>query len=193
MTEANPMVWTEMQGPIRRFIRSRVGDGHVADDLTQEVMLKAQTHLADAPAEDRLTAWLFQIARNTVTDFYRSRRNRGQVTLDQVEEPPSPPAAAAADVTTELAACLRPMVGRLPRPYREAVELTEFGGLTQHALAGRLGISLSGAKSRVQRGREKLKAMLLDCCSIEVSRNGTVLDCERTDRSGRYCGGADKP
>ena len=193
MLEGETNVWTDIHGPIRRFIRNRVGDEHVADDLAQEVMLKAQTHLRNAPAEDRLAAWLFQIARNTVIDYYRSPRSRGPVTLDQVEEPTSPSAAAEADVTTELAACLRPMVQRLPQPYREAVQLTEFEGLTQQAVAERLGISLSGAKSRVQRGREKLKALLLDCCKIDVGRGGLVVDCERTERSVRYCGGADKP
>jgi RNA polymerase sigma-70 factor (ECF subfamily) len=59
------------------------------------------------------------------------------------------------------------IVDRLPEPYREALTLTAFEGLTQEELAKRLGISLSGAKSRVQRGREHLKRMLLDFCDRE--------------------------
>jgi RNA polymerase sigma-70 factor (ECF subfamily) len=81
------------------------------------------------------------------------------------------------------------MVERLPQPYREAVELAEFEGLTQRALADRLGISLSGAKSRVQRAREQLRTMLLDCCRIETDARGGVVDCQRTERSDGYCGG----
>lgn len=71
---------------------------------------------------------------------------------------------------------LRPMVEALPDPYREALQLTEYQGLTQQELAQRAGISLSGAKSRVQRAREKLKALLLDCCHFELDRRGGIID-----------------
>jgi RNA polymerase sigma-70 factor (ECF subfamily) len=68
------------------------------------------------------------------------------------------------------------MVDRLPEPYREAIILTEYEGRTQKELAEYLGISLSGAKSRVQRAREKLKIMLLECCYFEFDRRGKVID-----------------
>ena len=68
------------------------------------------------------------------------------------------------------------MVESLPADYREALILTEYEGLTQRALAERLGLSFSGAKSRVQRAREKLKAMLLDCCHFEFDRFGKIID-----------------
>jgi RNA polymerase sigma-70 factor (ECF subfamily) len=180
-------IWANLSETVRRYMRRRVRDQHLADDLAQDVMLKAQVGLATAPTDDRLGAWMILIARNTVIDFYRSSRSRGHVALEQVDEPPSP--EAESEATSCLTACLRPMVERLPEPHREAMELTEYEGLTQTALADRLGISVSGAKSRVQRGREKLKAMLLDCCRIEVARGGRVTDCERTERSGDYCGG----
>ena len=72
----------------------------------------------------------------------------------------------------------RRMIHDLPDPYREAVRLTEIEGLTQAELARRLGISLSGAKSRVQRGRAQLKEQLIECCRFEFDRRGAVIDCE---------------
>ena len=178
-----------MAEPIRRFIGRRVRDPHAADDLAQDVMVKVRSALATAPVSDRVAAWMFRIARNTVTDYYRSTRGRGHVPLEDVTEPAAGEAEAEAEAACGLAACLRPIVAGLPGPYREAVELTELEGLTQTALAERLGISVSGAKSRVQRGRERVKAMLLDCCRIEVGRGGGLTGCERTARSGDYCGG----
>ena len=71
---------------------------------------------------------------------------------------------------------IRGAVAGLPEPYREALLLTEYEGLTQQQLAERVGISLSGAKSRVQRGREKLKQILLDCCHVELDRRGGIID-----------------
>jgi len=181
-------VWEGMVAPLRRYMRGRVRDEHLADDLVQEVLLKAQKALPTAPTDEKLAAWLFHIARNTVIDHYRSRRvSRGNVALEQLEDVPSP--AAELEAMSGLTACLRPMIQRLPEPYGEALELTEYEGLTQQALAERLGISVSGAKSRVQRGREKLKAMLLDCCRFEQGTGGSILDVERTERSDAYCDG----
>ena len=80
------------------------------------------------------------------------------------------------DRQAELALSLRGLVEQLPDPYREALLLTEFQGLSQVELAGRLGLSVSAAKSRVQRARGKLRDMLLACCHIELDRRGRVID-----------------
>jgi RNA polymerase sigma-70 factor (ECF subfamily) len=84
------------------------------------------------------------------------------------------------------------MVQSLPETYRQAIVLSEFEGLTQKELAARLDLSLSGAKSRVQRGRAQLKKMLLDCCRFEFDRRGTVIECEpRRKTSCPECGPPD--
>jgi RNA polymerase sigma-70 factor (ECF subfamily) len=169
---------------VRRFIHKRVPDPHVASDLAQDVMLKIYRSLKAAPEDERLASWVLKIARNTVIDYYRSRppgasSDRIDNVVDDADEP---------DNTKALAACLRPMAERLPARYRQAVLLSEFEGLTQQAVAERAGITLSGAKSRVQRGREMLKAMLLECCRVQVGAAGGVVDYERTERSQDYCG-----
>jgi RNA polymerase sigma-70 factor (ECF subfamily) len=88
-----------------------------------------------------------------------------------------------------LLASFRRMITELPEPYREAVQLTELEGLTQQELATRLGISLSGAKSRVQRGRAMLKDMLLECCRFEFDRRGGIVGCEpRKKAACKECG-----
>jgi RNA polymerase sigma-70 factor, ECF subfamily len=76
------------------------------------------------------------------------------------------------------------MVRGLPDGYRRAIELTDLEGLTQAAAAERLGLSLPGAKSRVQRGRARLKDMLLRCCEIETDRRGRVIAFEARDGEG---------
>ena len=92
--------------------------------------------------------------------------------VERAEEPPDEPEGEA--TRRELAACLRPLIDRLPDGQREALVLTEFEGLTQTEAARRLGISVSGAKTRVQRGREQLKSLLLDCCHVELDRRGGI-------------------
>ena len=68
------------------------------------------------------------------------------------------------------------MIKQLPPKYSEALLLTDYEGLTQKELSEKLGISLSGAKSRVQRARKLLKEMYMKCCHIEFDRNGTIVD-----------------
>ncbi len=79
------------------------------------------------------------------------------------------------------------MIQRLPETYREAVILSEIKGLTQKEVAQMQGTSLSGAKSRVQRGRALLKEMLADCCRLEFDHKGRLCDYERKDKACDAC------
>jgi RNA polymerase sigma-70 factor, ECF subfamily len=85
--------------------------------------------------------------------------------------------------------CITPMVSQLPDDYRQAIELTELEGMTQIAAAERVGLSVPGMKSRVQRGRARLRSMLLRCCEIETDHRGHVLDFKTRDGEGNAaCG-----
>ena len=174
-------IWHEFADKLGQFIRSRVSDRATAEDILQNVFLKIQGRLSKLEDPAKLQSWLYQIARNAIIDHYRTRK-------ETIEVPETIPAEAPVDdVEMEgLKAAFRRMIYSLPEPYRDALVLTEFEGLTQKELANRLGISLSGAKSRVQRGRLQLKQMLLDCCSFEFDRRGKIIECE--PRSKGTCG-----
>jgi RNA polymerase sigma-70 factor (ECF subfamily) len=156
-----------------------VSDPVLAQDLLQEVFLKASAGLDRLTHPSKLPGWLFRIARNAVTDHYRTRKETVPVPEDLVAAEPPDDAEAEA-----LQAAFRRMIHSLPSPYREAILLTEVEGLTQKELAARLGISLSGAKSRVQRGRQQLKEMLLECCRFEFDRRGHAFNCEPRPSGG---------
>ena len=180
-------IWRDLGGRLRRFVGSRVRDEHAADDITQDVMLKVQTQLDALPPQDKLPAWVLAVARNAVIDYYRARAVREHVDVADVD-----PADAIEEerraAIRDLTPCLLRMVEHLPEPYREAMKLAHFEGLGQQEVADRVGVSLSGAKSRVQRARQMLREMVLDCCRVERDGRGNVTDYETTDRSGRYCG-----
>ena len=189
----SPTAWTDLHAAVRAFVARRVRDAHAADDIAQDVMLKLQSQLAaDAqlPAREKLDAWLFRVARNAIVDHYRSRREQADIdsAADNIAtaEVESTPAA-------ELSQCIRQIIRRLPPEYAEALTLTDLESLSQQQLADRIGLSLSAAKSRVQRAREKLGALILDCCDLERNRAGAVVDYETTPRTPKYCGDATKP
>ncbi len=158
---------------LRRFILKRVSDEATADDILQDVFLKIHLRMSTLQDSDRLEAWVYQIARNAIIDHYR--RPDRFVRLDEILPAPEPESTES-DAAGEIAASMREMAESLPEPYREALLLTEFGGLSQQQLADRLGISLSGAKSRVQRARQKIRDDLLTCCHFEFDRYGRVVD-----------------
>lgn len=165
-------IWNEFAEKLRQFIRHRVSDPESAEDILQDVFLKIHGRLGQLKDPAKLQGWLYLIARNAVIDFYRARQETVPVPEDLMAEPEAEPLERE-----ELKASFRRMIFSLAEPYREALVLTEFDGLSQKALAERLGISFSGAKSRVQRGRAQLKAMLHECCVFEFDRRGRVIDC----------------
>jgi RNA polymerase sigma-70 factor (ECF subfamily) len=171
MTVTVEEVWVAFHARLLAFIRTHVADEVAAEDILQDVFLKIHTRL-DTLADDRkLTSWVYQIARNAIIDHYRAQRPMAAL-LDLIAAPEEPPA----DLARELAPGLQDMLDALPAEYRQALVLAELEGLTQQELATRLGISLSGAKSRVQRARRRLKDLFVSCCQIEFDRRGGVLD-----------------
>jgi len=180
-------LWQDFAPPLRAFLARRVPPGVEADDLLQDVFLRVVRHLGTLRGTDRPEAWLFQIARNALRDTLRARQRRdGRTDPLEVDLAAEPDADAERAAEAELAPCLTPMIGRLAEPYRTALELTSLHGFTQAAAATRTGISVSGMKSRVQRGREQLRQLLLRCCAIDVDARGGVADFHL--RSAGPCG-----
>ena len=182
MTTAD--VWVASSERLRKFIRKRVASDSDADDILQDTFVKIHAGLSDLKVRGSLWAWLFRIARNTITDHYRAKRDTAELP-EEFPEPQKGPATVQA--AEEIAACLRPMVDRLPERYRRAIELTEYHGESQRDAAETLGLTVSGAKSRVQRARTKLRDMLLECCHVELDRLGHVIDYQPRSAGCHVC------
>lgn len=174
MSTTTEQAWDAFHTPLHQFIRRRVADEATAEDLLQDVFLKIHQHGEGLKDARHLESWIYQITRNLIIDYYRSHRS--MISLDDVETLDLPDELPDDDVVGELLPCVQAMVKALPEQNRQALILTEYQGLTQKELGERLGLSFSGAKSRVQRAREKLKQQLLACCHFELDRRGHILD-----------------
>ncbi len=174
MLTTTQSVWDAFHAPLQQFIRRRVSDEATAEDVLQDVFLKIHQHMETLKDVKKLEGWIYQITRNAIIDFYRS--SRPTTTLEAEEVLDMPEELPDDDVVSELLPCVRAMVRSLPEMDRQALVLTEYQGLTQKEMAERLGLSFSGAKSRVQRAREKLKQQLLECCHFELDRRGHIID-----------------
>jgi RNA polymerase sigma-70 factor (ECF subfamily) len=181
----------ELEVRLRPFVARRVSEPDV-DDVLQDVFLRMQRGLVDLRDQDRFGPWLYRVARSAIGDH---RRMRARHPLADGEPPEgavdTPDSDADSTVEHALSLAVTPFIAMLPEPYREALTLTELEGKTQREAALTLGVSLSGMKSRVQRGRERLRRMLEDCCEIALDVRGRVVACaprEGGRRPGPCCG-----
>ena len=191
--------WEELHGNLRAFIGRRVRNQADVDDLVQRVFLQMVKGLASLRDAERLHAWVYRTARNVIVDYYRSSGARREVASGGEEElaaasgdsqvPPEDDQRAALQ---ELAACMTPMIRQLAPAYRQAVTLADLEGVNQADAAARAGVSVSGMKSRIQRGRQQLKAVLEECCRVQLDRRGTIVgyDPRKADSCGP-CGSCD--
>ena len=185
-------LWRDYREQLVRFVRRRVEDPATAEDIVHDVLVRAYRRRDTLRGGEKFEPWLYQITRNAIIDHYRARRPAAELPADLAAPDQDGGRAAHA----ELAACLRPLVAALPPHYRDAVRLSELHGLTQGETAQRLGLSLSGAKSRVQRARRMLQEKLLACCRVELDSRGTIVDYEGPNGCGSGadaggCGGCE--
>lgn len=191
-------IWLQVYHGLRAFIVRRVANDAEVEDILQEVFLRMHRRLDSLKDPRRLVSWVFQITRHAIVDYYRAPERRrevpaglaGDMDADHpaTAQPLTGPSADSGQLREELAACLRPMIERLSSQYREAVTLVELEGLTQNAAAKRLGLSVSGMKSRVQRGRRQLKQMLEECCVIQLDRRRSIAEYAVRDPQCNPCG-----
>lgn len=166
------VAWERFHPRLKSFILGQVRDQHVTEDILQDVYLKVYAHIGTLRDESKLQPWLYQVARNAITDYHRSR----VATSELPEMPYHPDDPLDEAMATGLSRSVKSMLECLSPEHRQALVLTEYEGLTRAELARKLGVSVSGAKSRVQRARARLKELLLACCHFELDRYGTVLN-----------------
>ena len=181
--------WREFTGELRGFIRRRVSRPEDADDILQLVALRLTQNpslalrLTQDDAADRghrpLLAWLYTVTRNAITDHYRSAVHRREIVTDDLPEQATSGPTSDEDAELALAglaSCVRPLLRLLPADQAAAVELVDLEGRSQVYAAKAAGISVSGMKSRVQRGRRGLREAITACCQVELDVRGTVQD-----------------
>jgi RNA polymerase sigma-70 factor (ECF subfamily) len=172
MQETLETVWYRFSDRLRSFIRRRVHDEQTTEDILQEVFLRIHANMGTLRDMAKLESWLYQITRNAIIDHYRGQRATSELpdTLSVFDDIPEDNSVARLTID------VREMAEALPEPYREAFHLTAYEGLSQKELAERLGLSYSGAKSRVQRARQMVRDMLMTCCHFEFDRRGMIID-----------------
>ena len=150
------------------------------DDVLQDVLLRIHKNIRYLSDDSRFGPWVYSVARNAVIDQLRKKRppTADVAALETIADSEEPGGEQA------LLNCVTPFVARLPEAYRHAITLVELQGLTQADAAKMAGVSLSGMKSRVQRGRRLLREMFEECCSLKIDARGRVIEAEQHEQDG---------
>jgi RNA polymerase sigma-70 factor (ECF subfamily) len=155
------------------FIRQQIKDESTAEDILQEVFLKAMESCLRDTEIRNLKSWLFFVARNTIVDYFRLQnkiiQEEDYINLNHMNSP------VFQQILSE---DISDMINLLPDEYGLPLKLSDIDGIPQKEIAERLNISLPGAKSRIQRARKKLKDLFFECCDMEFDAQGNIVSCE---------------
>jgi RNA polymerase sigma-70 factor, ECF subfamily len=168
------LIWNDFHKELRAHITKIVKNQADADDILQEVFIKIINNSDKVNHAENLRQYIYGIVRNAIADHFRKNPNGGkEIPLAvSVEDEQSLNATIAE-------CCVRPFINQLPEKYKEALLMAELQDVSQKDLAEKLNISYSGAKSRVQRGKEKLKELILNCCAYQSDVYGNLMEAER--------------
>lgn len=175
MTTDITQIWTDFHKELKSYIAKVVKNQADADDILQEVFIKIIRNSEKVKLAKNLRQYIYGMIRNAIGDYFRNKQRLNsdlEIPDALIGEDEQFLNATIADY------CVKPFINQLPEKYKEALLLTEFQDISQKDLAEKLNISYSGAKSRVQRGKEKLKDIILNCCAYQSDVYGNLIEVE---------------
>ncbi|MEL7833423.1 RNA polymerase sigma factor SigZ [Fodinibius sp. Rm-B-1B1-1] len=177
------MLWRKFSDQVRGFVRSKVSNDDEAEDVLQDIFIRIHKGIDNLRQEDRVQSWVFGIARRALADHYRKKGREKEepagteITMGGDDDPMLDLNTFEGDhdVHEEVLSWLIPMIDELPEKYGKPLKMADIEGKTQQEVADYLGLSLSGAKSRVQRARQKLGDVLVACCEVQFGEEGRAV------------------
>ena len=167
-------IYTEFHKVLLGFIKSKVNNHEDAEDIVQNVFMKVAGSVGDLNRKEKLQSWIYAIARNSIIDYYRVNGNKKKLVIEgDIAESFSD--EEYIDTTKGLDCCLIDFVNQLPDEYRDIIIDVEMNGIKQKDLVEKYNLAYPSIRSRVQRGREKLIQLLLECCNIQWDTRGNIL------------------
>ena len=159
--------WISYKDALRNYILKIVKDPDTANELSHEVLMKVYSSCCSGRSILNIRSWLFQIAYNTCMDYFKKAGRTTELKYDIIDCPQE-------EVYNNASEFVLPLLKLLPKKYGEPLELADIDGLKQQEVADRLGISLTAAKTRVQRARKLLKDQITECVNMEVDPSGEI-------------------
>lgn len=171
MKETIGEIYETFRKPLFYFILKNVSNKNIAEDLLHEVFIKAYTNFDNLKEKEKIQSWLYMIARNTITDYFRKKQISSTEHTDlffeeKVEE----------SVLNELSCCLKTLIEKLPQNQKEVLEAVYFNEETLVEYSQKNDLNLSTVKSYSKRAKDKLKSVFNDCCTFQKNNQKEIVD-----------------
>jgi RNA polymerase sigma-70 factor, ECF subfamily len=170
-------IYTEFRSVLLNYINRKVANSHDAEDILHNTFIKIATNLDTVNRREKLQSWIFTITRNNIIDYYRKKSSSVRIGIED-EISYARPEDEYNDITNRLDCCLINFLNQLPEEYRDVLIDVELNGVKQKDLVDKYELAYPSIRSRVQRGRDRLKQILLQCCNVEWDSRGNILEVE---------------
>lgn len=165
----------QLYKPLFLYVKKRVNSKEDAEDLTQDIFYKLAKSNSDKV--ENVKSWVYTIAKNSITDYYRKKH----ITTSEMEESMISYENDKEDVTEELSGCVTNFINQLPEEYRLLLTLSELKNVSQKEIAEQLDMNYVTVRSKIQRGRKKLKELFEGCCTVLQGGKGSILEYEKKE------------
>ena len=158
-----------LYNPLFLYVRKRINRLEDAEDITQDVFYKLAK--SDQEQIKNIKHWVYSIAKNTITDFYRKKR----IFSDEFTDLPILEDDELNSASQELSECVLKFIDQLPEEYRYIMRMSELESKSQKEIAKQLNMNYVTVRSKIQRGRKRLKQLFVDCCYVEQGGKGSII------------------
>lgn len=177
------ILWNKVHSKLFGYISKNVKNESDTNDIIQNTFIKVRNHIDSLKNPAKAESWIFQIARNTMYDYFREKKKEIEIRDLEQEISIAPNAFENEEIhvkikTQDLSEYAGFIIKELPEKYKQAVLMADIEGLSMKEVAENLGLSVSGAKSRVQRGRKMIKELILQCCEVQTDVYGNIVNYE---------------
>lgn len=183
-------LYTQFSHSLLGYIRSKIRSKEDAEDILQNIFTRISLNVNTLAEKEKIQNWLFTVTRNAIIDYYRANASKRYSNVDDALIERIADERSADEGKGLLDQCLFTMIDLLPEEYRYIIIDSEIKGIAQKELAEKYSMAYSSMRSRVQRGRERLKQLFYNCCHIQTDVRGNVLE---ATKKGEACGGPCSP
>lgn len=175
-------IWLEYRSALQGFLHTKVSNEADIADLLQDILIKTHNNLDTVKTQKSVKSWLFQIANNSIIDYYRKKARVQSVNIENLL-----PIEGFQERKINLSNCISPFIKALPDEHASLLTAIDINNQSQKQYAEQLGISYSTLKSRVQKSRRLLKQVFDDCCHFKIDKVGNVYDYDVKAKRNNHC------
>ncbi|MDP2382198.1 MAG: sigma-70 family RNA polymerase sigma factor [Nitrospirota bacterium] len=169
-------VLLEQHSAFRAFLRKRLSDDALVEDLLQQSLMKAVERHHDLKTHDSAVSWFYRILRNAVTDYYRSHaadHRKVEGLLQELRASEEDKTPAFDEVRPAICACLTPLLKDMRPSYADLLRRIDLEGEVPASVAKDLELTTNNLTVRLHRARQALRARLEQVCGV-CTRHGCL-------------------